>query len=100
MNSNLGPQFLYHGTTDESAEAIERDGLHPRSSRGGRNLTYLSSDVEDAKAWAKDRANEGKRPVLFHVDATDIPTEDKHWGEMHTTEAVIPPERLRRENLY
>ena len=59
------PDILYHGTGEKYAEAIEREGLVPKS----RLYVHLSGDVKTAE-------NVGRRhgkPVIFCVNS----------GEMH-----------------
>lgn len=56
------PALLYHGTTENHAEAIMREGLLPM----GRQVVHLSTDVETALQVG---ARHGRRVVILCVDA-------------------------------
>ena len=56
------PALLYHGTTQEAAQAIVREGL--RSMK--RQYVHLSADTETALRVGLRRTN---RPVILRIDA-------------------------------
>lgn len=63
------PEFLYHGTAENSIPSIRKDGLLPRS----RQHVHLSPDLETA---TKVGARHG-RPVVLEVEA------GKMWRDGH-----------------
>lgn len=58
----IPPEFLYHGTTRQSAEAIRREGLKPMN----RQYVHLSTDEQTARIVARRRTNQ---PVILRVAA-------------------------------
>ena len=85
------PALLYHGTSEGSLTAIEREGLLPRS----RLYVHLSVDAHTA---ARVGARHGK-PTVLVVDATKMTTDgyDFYVSEngVWLTKAV-PPRYLSR----
>lgn len=56
------PNILYHGTSNEAAELIKKEGLKPM----GRQYVHLSDKIETATIVGKRKE---KQPVLLIVDA-------------------------------
>ena len=63
QNSKAPPAWLYHGTSPEVAELIQREGLRPM----GRQYVHLSVDTATAMQVGGRKA---AAPVLLKVDAT------------------------------
>ena len=84
-SEHLSPQQFFHGTTEEAAQAIEREGLRP----GRRGLWYAANSPEFAREFG---------PVVFALDLTGIEHTARHPGTdaIHVGETAIPPDRLRR----
>ena len=65
-------QILYHGTTLESAELIESQGIIKKN----HDKVYLTSDIhvayEYAKQRTKDLRNNSFQPVICIVDAPEM----------------------------
>jgi putative RNA 2'-phosphotransferase len=78
--SALPPEQLFHGTTPEFAEAIEREGLRSM----GRQYVHLSVDRETAETVARRRT---PTPILFRILAAEAaregilfyPGQDQTW---------------------
>lgn len=86
------PRTLYHGTTPDSAAAIEREGLRPM----GRQTVHLSGTVGTARAVGRRRCPD---PVVFTVDVralTDGGIDVYRRGTETYTTARVPPEYLSR----
>lgn len=56
------PDTLYHGTSNEAAELIKKEGLKPM----GRQYVHLSDKIETAAILGKRKE---KQPVLLIIDA-------------------------------
>ena len=70
--------IVYHGTTIENKESIERDGLRPNS--------YVASTRELAAEWARTRGFERGSDgfVIFEVDVPDaavVEVQSWWWAE-------------------
>lgn len=94
MNSNLGPQFLYHGTTSEHADSIDRGGL--------RSGSYATHDPSVAQDWARIKARGGMfgsapkgEPVVYSFPKEDADYRHDGFGS-HVLNAEVAPDKLRR----
>lgn len=56
------PTFLFHGTSPDAAQTIEREGLRPMS----RQYVHLSVDMSTALEVGRRKS---RAPVLFEVEA-------------------------------
>jgi RNA:NAD 2'-phosphotransferase (TPT1/KptA family) len=70
--------IVYHGTTIENKESIEREGLRPNS--------YVASTYELAMTWAHTRGLERGADgfVVFEVDVPDaavVQSQSWWWAE-------------------
>ena len=69
----FGP--LYHGTTEDVADEIEREGFKPGTDES-RGAIWLARDPSLAERYASARAErEGKRPAVLEVsDVRGVPS--------------------------
>ena len=84
------PRFLYHGTAQETAHVILREGLKPMK----RQFVHLSDDVETAQIVGRRKDHQ---PVIFKVRALEASETAVHFylGNDSTWLADhIPPEFL------
>lgn len=70
--------IVWHGTTIENKEAIEREGL--------RTNSYVASTRDLAETWARTRGNERGSDgwVLFEIDVPDaavVESQSWWWAE-------------------
>lgn len=91
------PRLLYHGTSAERAERIERQGLRPRKSRhrvparDTQPLVFLAREPEGAEWWARGG------PIYELELPADAPLfVDPKFVDSFFTTVAIAPERLRR----
>lgn len=72
---------LFHGTTDESAAALMKDGWKPRSGGVGGNMgqtkyLYLSTHYEDALWFAQEKGSDVVLSVEVDRDCLAVDPED------------------------
>jgi RNA:NAD 2'-phosphotransferase (TPT1/KptA family) len=70
--------IVYHGTTIEHKDSIQREGLRPNS--------YVASTLELAREWARTRGMERGSDgfVIFEVDVPDaavVQSQSWWWAE-------------------
>lgn len=79
------PDELYHGTTPDALEAIEREGIQPMS----RQLVHLSGTVDAAQSVGARHADD---PLVLRIDADGMQADGhritKRGVEVFTTEHV------------
>lgn len=94
------PDVLYHGTTPERAESIDREGLVPQHREFATGRVFLTEDPEEAKSWVRSMnlPFPGRAlldPVVYEVRHKSG-VERHHVDGSWVTSEPIPPGHIRR----
>ncbi len=84
-------ETLYHGTTEEAAASILRQGLQSR----GRQMVHLSATREDARRAGRRHG----QPVVLHIDAEAARRRDVTFYQATDSvilAAYVPPAVISR----
>lgn len=88
----------YHAAPTKYREAIESEGLHPRSRSleygPGQSGVFLYPDVDQAQRWAEARG--GRDVYEVDVDHELDPDMELYDSGARVSQKPIPPERIRR----
>ena len=93
--ATIPPETLYHGTTQEAAQAILREGL--RSMK--RQFVHLSTDQETARIVGLRRTN---KPVILRIAALEAHYQGIHFylgNEDIWLADPIPPTFIHQMNI-